>query len=189
MNVFHGGYTGQGEVLDFSANINPMAPPGFMKQLLDECTSSIYRYPDWTYRELREAISNLYNTPAETVYPSNGASHGIVTVMNAVRPRTVVLPVPTYGDYEAYAESLGLELRRILLLEEGGEYKVDWTGVTRESKLAEPPGVIVVSTPNNPTGTLVSPMEIEHLSNTLPERITVLVDESYLDLALGGGLL
>ncbi len=185
MNTFHGGYTGQGEVLDFSANINPLAPPGFIKTLLDECTESIYRYPDWSYRKLREAISNLYKTPVEKVYPSNGASHGLVSVLNAVRPRTVILPVPTYGDYEAYAESLNLKLRRILFLEEGDEYKADWNSITRELQLSEPPGIIVLSTPNNPTGTLVSPLEIEHLLNNLPQGITVLIDESYLDLTLG----
>ncbi len=185
MNIFHGGYTGQGEVLDFSANINPLAPPGFIKPLLDECTDTIYRYPDWTYKKLREAMSSLYKTPVKTVYPSNGASHGIVTVLNAVRPRTLILPVPTYGDYEAYTESLGVELRRIPYVEEGDEYKLDWDAIAMESQRTEPPGVIALSIPNNPTGTLVSPMEIEHLSNNLPRGITVLVDESYLDLALG----
>jgi threonine-phosphate decarboxylase len=184
-NIFHGGYTGQGKVIDFSANINPLAPPEFIESLLNECTRSIYKYPDWTYKKLREAISDLYGVPAELVYPSNGASHGIVTVLNTLKPRTVILPIPTYGDYEAYAEALNVTLKRIPFIEDGNEYKIDLKSIIREASHARVPGLVPVTTPNNPTGTLVSYDEIEFLRDSIPEGFTLLVDESYITLALG----
>jgi len=184
-SIFHGGYYGRGRVLDFSANINPLAPPGFMEPLLRECMGTVYRYPDWTYEKLRDAVSNLYNVEADMIYPSNGASHGIVTVLNTVKPRTLILPVPTYGDYEAYAEALNITLRKTPFREDGNEYKMDWRSVVREALQAKAPGVIPVSTPNNPTGTLVSHEEITYLRNSLPPDYTLLIDESYLTLAIG----
>jgi histidinol-phosphate aminotransferase len=47
--------------------------------------------------------------------------------------------------------------------------------ITSETKL------VVVTNPNNPTGTLLSHDEIESFINDVPETVKVLVDEAYID--------
>ncbi|MBC7325675.1 MAG: hypothetical protein H5T99_10240, partial [Moorella sp. (in: Bacteria)] len=45
------------EILDFSANINPLGPPAGVLAVLQENLKAIQRYPDPRCRELKKALA------------------------------------------------------------------------------------------------------------------------------------
>ncbi len=56
-----------GDILDFSANINPLGLPEWLRSLISSQISSIVHYPDPDCSSLVEAISARYGVTAEEV--------------------------------------------------------------------------------------------------------------------------
>lgn len=62
----------QRDILDFSANINPLGPPEWLRPLISAQISSVVHYPDPECSSLVEAISARYQVAAEEVLVANG---------------------------------------------------------------------------------------------------------------------
>ena len=66
----HGGKPGTAKtsaVIDFSTNLNPYGPPGFLSEAINEAIHGLNRYPDNECRELRAKISNKFGCREEEV--------------------------------------------------------------------------------------------------------------------------
>jgi len=61
------------------------------------------------------------------------------------------------------------------------EYKHDLDGMA--SLTSEKTSLVVITNPNNPTGTLLQPDEIEAFVNKIPSSVVVVIDEAYLHFA------
>ena len=48
------------DILDFSANINPLGAPDWLRPLISSCISSLVHYPDPHCTELRNAIAGKF---------------------------------------------------------------------------------------------------------------------------------
>ncbi len=103
---------------------------------------------------LRTAIACLYDsTEADDVLVTHGAIGANALVYQAlVEPGDVVVSVvPTYQQHTAIPESLGAEVRTLVLREEDG-----WLPGTDElHRLAAGAKIIAIVNPNNPTGSLL----------------------------------
>ena len=53
------------EIIDFSANINPIGMSDNVKKSIMENLNEIEKYPDISYFELKEAIGEYVSTPFE----------------------------------------------------------------------------------------------------------------------------
>ncbi len=177
MNKFrHGGniYNSQGAAenfLDFSANINPLGPSEKVLQALQENLRGVVNYPDANATELKNAISMRYKIPAENLILLNGAAEFFYLYFQVLRPRKVLIPVPTFSEYERAARAAGSEVEYFFLREEDN-FQLD-----TEKILQQKCDCIILGRPNNPTGNLISVAEVKKISELVP---TVL-DESFID--------
>lgn len=86
-----------------------------------------------------------------------------------------------YGDITRYAKTLqekgrNVSLTRVpLTKDKRHDLKAMQKAVTSETKL------VVITNPNNPTGTIVSYEEIGEFIDKVPESVMVIVDEAYID--------
>jgi histidinol-phosphate aminotransferase len=102
----------------------------------------------------------------------NGATEALTAVLASRRPRRIVVPWPTYSDYERIASLLGAPLIRAEL---GGLASV-----------AGPRDVVVLANPNNPTGEYMPRDAVLELARALRARgATLVVDESFIDFVGG----
>jgi adenosylcobyric acid synthase len=62
------------ELLDFSANINPLGPPEWLRSWISSQWSSIVHYPDPDCSLLKASISHRYGVREEEVLVGNGSS-------------------------------------------------------------------------------------------------------------------
>jgi len=182
---FHGGYRGGLDVIDFSVNINPLAPPDFIMENVYKCFESIKYYPDWEYRTLRKRLAELYGIDPELIYPSNGASQGLFTILHYVKPRTIIWIIPSYGDYADFALATGINLIEIPMTDQGRGFYLDWVNVVKVVRNSLKPSVVVIVNPVNPTGTLFSDRDIDDFIAMLPGDTYLLLDEAYMDLSKG----
>ena len=166
--VPHGGSTDR-DVLDFSANVNPEFPDG-ARDAYDAAFEASRRYPDDAYPEFRRAAADYVDCRPEEVVPTAGGLHALrLAIETHVSPGdSVVVPYPSFGEYAREVELQGASPRF----------------VPHDEVLAEDPAphaLVVVCTPNNPTGDALPPGELRSYAERCRASDTLLlIDEAFL---------
>ena len=166
------------EMLDYSANINPLGVPAGVARALKNAVADCVNYPDPFCRELRAGLSRYFSLPEEMIYCGNGAADVLFRIMIALRPKRTLVLAPTFADYEKAAVSAGSKID-YFTLHEKNEFAVTPDILKAITKRTE---MVVLCNPNNPTGKL---MDKELLLTVLRHceglHIPLLVDECFLD--------
>lgn len=166
------------DLLDFSANINPLGPPESVWQAIHDNLSTITAYPDSQARELKKALATRYQQPTSTLAVGNGAAEILYGIMRTLQPQTVGLIYPCFSEYAEAAAVVGANLQGVYAREEA-----DFL-TTREELLAACAHVdlFVAGYPNNPNGRLLPIEWLCEMAERLQERDRyLLVDEAFLD--------
>ena len=166
----HGGdvYRYGNDILDFSANINPLGTPVEVLSAFRE--SDVCKYPDPYNTELRNAISDMTGADPDRIICGNGAASLIFTLSNALRPRKTLIAAPSFSEYERAVKSVGSEIA----------YYDEKENIL--PKIENDVDMIFVCNPNNPTGTLKQIEELEALLERASEAgAFVLLDECFND--------
>ena len=167
-------------ILDFSANINPLGPSPKALQRLRRDLALIRFYPDAENRELRDVVANQAAIDDECILFGNGATALLHLIPRVLKPRTAVVLEPGFSEYSTALERQNCRIARLLLRPEAGFQlnRAALFDVLRRTR----PDVLVLGNPNNPTGTVLpSPLISELISFCSRRRIYLLVDESFID--------
>jgi len=179
--------------IDLSANINPFGPPAGVWASLQQGMSDIVNYPDPESRALRETLSNHLGISTESIMVGNGAGDLIFTIVHALKPKKVAIPIPAFSEYERAARSVGSIVSYIPLGPEG------WTKLNRIDGEEEDKSdqdkvdrmwreyltgcdLLFLCSPHNPTGTTLEKKTFELVLRLTKELgCRILFDESFLD--------
>ncbi|NCB63015.1 MAG: aminotransferase class I/II-fold pyridoxal phosphate-dependent enzyme [Clostridia bacterium] len=194
MNDTHGGdlLTAQsryrGEIVDFSANLNPLGMPESVRLAASAAARNSVHYPDPLCRVLTGGIALRDGVETEQVVCGNGAADLIFRLAFAERPKKALLTAPTFSEYEQAlrAADCGVAYH---------ELKEEHDFALTESVLDGLTGDVDIAffcTPNNPTGSPIAADLMERILVVCAERqIRLVVDECFLELSDGaeaGGL-
>ncbi|MBI2846721.1 MAG: histidinol-phosphate transaminase [Chloroflexi bacterium] len=130
-------------------------------------------YPDPEHRRLREALQAYVGVSAEHIVAGSGSDELIDLVLRLfLAPGDeVVNCIPTFGMYQFNVELCGGKVVRVARDE---AYDVDVSAV--KEAVGKRTKLIFISSPNNPTGNLMSEEKVLELLDT---GKIVLVDEAY----------
>jgi len=164
-------------VLDFSANIDPLGVPKSVKRVLAESISEIEKYPDPFCIELRNKLAQHEKLPAENIVCGNGADDLIFRIVHAFMPKKALICAPTFSEYRRALNECGCEITEHMLNEENG-FEVDGDIL---DKLDTSLDMCFLCTPNNPTGRLISPEMLGAISRKCEKnRIIFVCDECFM---------
>jgi histidinol-phosphate/aromatic aminotransferase/cobyric acid decarboxylase-like protein/choline kinase len=157
-------------ILDFAFIRNMHFPPDSMvSQLTSNFSNLITNYCS-TQSLLNEKLANYLRCKPENVHFLNGASQFFPILRRYFEGRRVLLPNPTFGEYHrAFPDAA-------IYRDDGRFSPVEILRRASDSDL------IVVVTPNNPTGTTADNGELRDLIRSVGDK-TVLVDESFIDFS------
>lgn len=165
-------------VLDFSANINPLGTPENVIRAAAKSLEQICHYPDARQSKLKEALAEYEQVPEEWLICGNGAAELIFALVQALHPRTALLPAPTFAEYEQALRGVGCEITYEVLRRDRGF-------VPEKSileKITEKLELLFLCNPNNPTGVLADPDLMRKIFLKCKETGTwLVVDECFLD--------
>ena len=178
MRHVHGGDVyGRGEILDFSANMNPLGMPETVKQAAQAGASASHQYPQPYARSLCEKIAvyesgKLQNLiSSDHIFAGNGAADLIFLLTRALQPEEGIVFTPSFAEYEASLRAAGSTLSLIPLDEENrfALTRHEISSIRRHlaakaDKLSDGKAAVFVCQPGNPTGILT---ELEHLLELL----------------------
>ena len=166
-----------GRMIDFSSNVNPLGPPEGLLEHLNEALPEIVNYPTPQARELREKLSRFLGIPENRLIMGNGANELIHLLVLWKRPRRVLIPAPTFSEYERAAHLAGAQVERYSL--RPGE-KFDPRTLIGRLDYGD---LVVFCNPSNPTGMLYGGKELQELVSAAGEKgALVMIDESFIPL-------
>ncbi|HBX75873.1 MAG: aminotransferase class I/II-fold pyridoxal phosphate-dependent enzyme [Acidaminococcaceae bacterium] len=166
------------EMLDYSANINPLGIPSGVRSAIKAAVADSVNYPDPFCRELRARIGRRFSVPAEMVYCGNGAADVLFRIMTALQPKRTLLLAPAFADYEKAALTVDSKIDYFILHEENG------FAVTPEilKAITKRTQMVVLCNPNNPTGKLMDKeLLLAVLKHCEELHIPLLIDECFMD--------
>ena len=88
------------DLLDFSANINPLGFPPGLPVAVQEALAEIVHYPDRRCLELRRDLAAYHDLTPEQILVGNGSTELIYLVARALRPRRGLIVAPAFSEYE-----------------------------------------------------------------------------------------
>jgi len=137
---------------------------------------SLNQYPDHKASELVKALSDLWGVACGNIHLGNGSDEIILNLFLATRG-PVICPVPSFSMYEVIAHVAGKTFIPVDMTE---KLVVDLEAVEKVISSQDVPGILVVASPNNPTGQACSYDELDHLLKLARSRgFSLLVDEAY----------
>lgn len=167
------------EMLDFSANMNPLGPPAWLRPVVARSLAEASHYPEPRAESLCHKAATKLGIQPECVVAGNGSSellYAVPRVAFARGLRRAVLPVPCYGDYARASRAAGLAVATLPLMAENG-FALDWEAL--DTLLVEP-ALVILGQPGNPAGILFDPEHVLLFARTHP-RSFFLVDEAFAD--------
>ena len=168
--------------IQLNVNENPYPPSeavvADIATAVAQATRTLNRYPDREFTELRVALADYLGNDVrpDQVWAANGSNEIMLQLLQAFGgPGRVALSfAPTYSMYPEYARDTVTDWVQ-------GRRADDFTldiDAARELIEARRPSVVLLPSPNNPTGTALPPEAVTTLCEATGDGLVV-VDEAY----------
>lgn len=152
MQAMHGGDVYRNEIeLDFSVNLNPKGISEKVKTSINNSIQFLDRYPDPVNEKLCAALALKYGLKPNQIVCGNGASEILMSIVHGLKPKKVLIPIPTFSGYER-ATMVSGALVKFYHLKEESEFALDEEFL---NELDNDYDMVFVANPANPTGNLV----------------------------------
>jgi histidinol-phosphate aminotransferase len=159
-----------------SSNENPYPPLPSVRKVLEDAAGSVNRYPDFASTALIRTLAARFDLPEDRFAVGTGSVGVLQQVMQAVLdPGDEVLFA--WRSFEAYpilSQVCGATAVRVALRsDESHDVDAMAAAVTSRTRL------VLVCSPNNPTGPSVRRAELDRLLDAVPDDVLVVIDEAY----------
>ncbi len=165
-----------------SSNENPFGPlPQVHQAVIDQ--GALNRYPDSLSTKLREALAGYLDVPAEDIVTGAGSLGALVQILNTFAGQNedgvqdeVIFAWRSFEAYPILVQTAGALPVQIPLLEDG---RHDLEAMIEA--INENTSVILLCTPNNPTGPILTQEEVDDFIARVPRNVLIVLDEAYIE--------
>ncbi|UTT65747.1 histidinol-phosphate transaminase [Janibacter sp. CX7] len=171
-------------VYKVSSNENPYPPLPSVVDVITQAAAGVNRYPDMGVTALTDALAAHLDVPREQIATGTG-SVGVLAqiIQSTCDPGDEV--VYAWRSFEAYpivvAIAGAVSVQVPLTADQRHDLDAMAAAITDRTR------VVLVCTPNNPTGPSVTHAELEAFIAKVPRDVLVVVDEAYLEFVEGEG--
>lgn len=163
-----------------SANENPFGMPDDVRAAALDAVAKVAfeRYPNPLADALRDDIAAWHGLDRSRVFVGNGGDELLFDLLLAFGgpDRVLIDCPPTFGIYALYAKLTGTRVRSIA--RDAADFSLDEKAIEQAASQAD---IVMLASPNNPTGNTLDPAWIAALSRRV--RGFVVVDEAYGEFA------
>ena len=154
--------------------------PKVMEVLHNATYEDVYLYDLTREDELAVEISKREEISTDHILIHSGSSDVIKTVMSLVLNKgdTVLISAPSWNYYKSIVELKMAKAEYYDVVPGKNSYEFDVSGLMSKAR-AVSPRIIIITTPHNPTGAVISASDLETIIKENPSSL-VIVDEAYL---------
>jgi histidinol-phosphate aminotransferase len=161
-----------------SSNENPYPPLPGVLQVVADAAAQMNRYPDMSVSELTAALAQRLGVPIEHIATGTG-SIGVLGQIVAATCDPGDEVIYAWRSFEAYpivvAIAGAVSVKVPLDVHARHDLVAMAAAITSRTRL------ILVCTPNNPTGPVVHQQDLDAFLDSVPGHILVVIDEAYLE--------
>ncbi|MBN1531049.1 MAG: histidinol-phosphate transaminase [Spirochaetes bacterium] len=168
-------------VIKLNTNESPFPPSkAVLEAIGKEINGNLRFYPDPTAREVRELFAAQNGLTPESCFVANGSDEIFTLLFRGfIEPEgTAAFPYPSYSLYYTMAEMNGIAYEKVGLEK---DFSFDLKKFLKRKYQ-----LVILSNPNNPTGTYCDPDEIRRFLEQF--RGLLVVDEAYIDFYGGSSV-
>ena len=166
-------------------NENPYGPSPAARAAASAAIGSSCRYPDDELTPLIQALAAREAVATDQIVTGTGSGE-LLRALGMLYARDggeIVAAQPTYAELTSYAQSCGAKLSFVAV---DRELRHDLAAM--HAAVSARTRAVYLCNPNNPTGTALPAADIRAFVAALPASVTTIVDEAYLDFAVGSGV-
>ncbi|MFO0753968.1 MAG: threonine-phosphate decarboxylase CobD [Thermodesulfovibrionales bacterium] len=181
----------EGELIDFSASINPLGVPKSVMSDMKDAMKQLCHYPDPDTKQLRLWLAKHMDLNPQSLICGNGSTELIYLIVRALRPERVLIPAPSFSEYGRAVNDPSKVSWHILWEKNGfainpDRFIADMAGktdaATYKSALATSVDMAFLCNPNNPTANLLSREDMLKIAEAAKKlRCFLVVDEAFID--------
>jgi len=166
---------------------NYEASPLVAKTLKDFDPNELCTYTRWFQQgfksELSQYISKFYGIPEPNIVIGYGGEDILKGAIHCFlsqghQQRKIMIPTFSWWYYKSIAEEVNGQTIMYPLYEDGYDFRYD---IAEIKKIAadEKPDIVLLASPNNPTGNSLSIDEIRDIANSISKETVIIIDEAY----------
>ena len=163
--------------IKLASNENPLGPSPLAVDAVSKILKGTHRYPDGNALRLKECIGKKFSVDINCLTIGNGSNDIIEFIARSFLSDkdSAIYSEHAFAVYPLVIQAVGAEGIEVPAKEYSHDLEEMKQAVKENTKL------IFIANPNNPTGTFLSPIEIESFLNDLDRNIIVLLDQAYYD--------
>ncbi|GAA1940771.1 histidinol-phosphate transaminase [Nocardioides marmoribigeumensis] len=165
-----------------SSNENPFPPPAAVVEAVREAAERVNRYPDMGNTAVYDALSARLGQPTERLAAATGSVALLYHLVQAFCEAGDEV-VFAWRSFEAYPIAAAVNGARSVQVPVTADGRHDLPAMA--AAVGERTKVVLVCTPNNPTGPAVTRAELEAFLAEVPPHVVVVVDEAYREFVRG----
>ncbi len=172
------GFEGADAVDKLASNENPLGPSPKAIRAMKKAAAKMHLYPDGGGFYLRRALAERLDVSPDQILLGNG-SNEILEFLGHVflDPDTnLVMADRAFVVYRLIARSFQAEVRDVPMRNQTHDLEAMLEAITPQTRL------VMISNPNNPSGTIVNQRAIDKFMARVPDHVIVGMDEAYIEL-------
>ena len=162
-------------IVKLASNENPFGVPESAKAAMAAAAADLGRYPDANGFELKAALSERYDVPADWITLGNGSNDILEIAAHAFveRGQAIVYAQYSFAVYALATQGVGARAIVVPAKDYGHDLDAMAAAIDADTRL------VFIANPNNPTGTFIGAAEIEAFLKKVPANVVVVLDEAY----------
>lgn len=168
------------QIIDFSASINPLGVPKTVIEKIRDNIKYLCHYPDPDIKYLAHELSRHLDIDPHNILCGNGSTELIYLIVRALKPEKVLIPIPTFSEYERACKTIGSKLNvQGLRLKREDNFDVSSDEFIQNMKGCK---MAFLCNPNNPTGRLMKKEDVLKIADAARDlKCYLIVDEAFMD--------
>jgi histidinol-phosphate aminotransferase len=165
----------EADIIKLASNENPLGVSPLAQRAIRNALDEIARYPDGNGFELKQALSRRYGVVLESIVLGNGSNDVLDLAARAfLTPQaSAIYSQHAFAVYPLAVQSAGASGIEVPAKNFGHDLDAMLRAVRSDTR------IVFIANPNNPTGTMAWPAELEAFIATLPADVLVVLDEAY----------
>lgn len=164
------------DVFKVSSNESPYPLPASVAEAISASIATIGRYPDLGVTAPREALAAHLGVDVENVGVAAGSVGVLGQLLDALCEEGDEVVYP-WRSFEAYPIAIGVAGGRGVPVPLTSDHRHDLSAMA--AAVTDRTRVVLVCSPNNPSGTTVSQAELDAFLDAVPDTVLVILDEAY----------
>jgi histidinol-phosphate aminotransferase len=167
--------------IKMASNENPFGPSPLAVEAMRAAAMQVNWYPDVDNSDLRAALAVRHGVEPTNILVTCGSSQMLHIIARSILApgMNAITADRSFIVYPIVCMAVGADLVRVPTNDNGFDLDGILAAITPHTR------AILIANPNNPTGSLLTPAEVNTFLDRVPDHVLVVLDEAYADFAEG----